>query len=458
MKLFSHLLAASTCLLATISCGNVNVSDSEYELELFRKTAPTQSGEYTVKVNGEVIPVYTAKAEYEGGIYYFASFDFENQAKVEVCSKASLDKVKILPSKYGFEPKHHGNAKISFKAEEPFRVSVERDGKVVPLLLFGNRPDEKPKADEDVTVLGPGCHDIPVTELSSGQTLYLEEGAVLRGAVIAKGDNITIAGKGIITGDGYEKWHGPASFPLYAENCHNLTVKDIIITNSWSWTFMMQNCNGVFVENIKICCSNILNDDAIDICNSRNVRIQNCFLRAQDDIFAIKGLNPDGSGKCENIYTENCEVWTDKANVYRIGYECDSEGMSDIYGKDIDVLHYSRDYRLPSDYWANAIFWIQPSNGMMIEDCHFEDFRVNASYNDIIMIQAKSGLFQGPSVAGGQYYTEAGSARNISFKNIFVTGDKSVFKGEIVVESYDDEHCVKDIEMENIVYFGETIR
>lgn len=454
-KLLFYLVALSFVALFSGS----QVYSQDHETEKFQSTSPTQTGEYIVQVNGKEIPVYCAKAQFDGGIYYFASFDFEKAVNVKVISKASLDSVKILPAKYSFKPKHCDNSTISFRAVEPFRVSVERDGRNIPLMIFGNRPDEKPQANENVIVLGPGLHDIPVTELTSGQMLYLEEGAVLRGAVIAKGDDITIAGKGIITGDGYAKLKGPAPHPIYAENCHNLTVRDIIITNPWHWTFVMKNCDGVLVDNIKMCCSNILNDDATDICNSRNVCIKNSFFRVQDDVFAIKGINPDGTGRCEHIYTENCEVWTDKANVYRIGYECDSEGMNDIYGKNIDVIHYSRDYRLPSHYWSNAIFWIQPSNGMMIENCRFEDIRINAAYNDMILIEAKCCFTSGPSIGWDtEHYQQTGSARNIVFKNITVDGDKSVFKGEIVLEGYDEKHYIKNIQLENIVYFGEKIK
>ena len=96
---------------------------------------------------------------------------------------------------------------------------MERDGRIVPLLLFGNRPHEVPAPGADVIRIGPGYHDIPVTELSDGQTLYLEAGAVLRGAVIAKGEDITICGKGIITGEGYEKCQGPADYMLFAKEC-----------------------------------------------------------------------------------------------------------------------------------------------------------------------------------------------------------------------------------------------
>jgi len=259
MKWFVPALYA---LLVVAACGQVN------------------DAEYIVRVNGRDIPVYTALAQYDSTVYYFANFDFKDKARVVVKSKGDLSMVRILPDKYGFSPVHHGSGKISFKADSPFRISVERDGRLVPLLLFGNRPDEIPAPDGNVICIGPGYHDIPVTELSDGQTLYLEAGAVLRGAVIARGDGITICGKGIISGEGYGKCQGPADYMLFAEGCHNLTIRDITITRPWWWSFVLWNCDGVLIENMKSCNSNLLNDDSVDICNSRNVHIRNWKSRA----------------------------------------------------------------------------------------------------------------------------------------------------------------------------------
>ena len=415
-------------------------------------------GEYSVRVNGREIKLNSVQGEFDE--YYFANFDFSDKARVVVRSKGDLSNVRILPDKYGFAPKHHKDGGISFKADQPFRISIERDGRRGPLLLFGNRPSEAPAPGRDVIRIEAGYHDIPVTELTDGQTLYLEEGAILRGAVIARGENITICGKGIITGEGYEKTKGPATYRMYAEGCRNLTVKDVTLTSPWWWGFVLWNCDGVLLDNIKVCSSNILNDDAVDICNSSNIEIRNSFFRVQDDVIAVKGMDWEGNAACENILVENCETWTDRANIFRIGYECDSDVMRNIRGRNIDVLHYANKYKSPEHYWANAVFWIQPSNGMTIEDCSFEDIRINADDNDMILIEAKS-CYTGRCLAGPfdvVKYTEAGRARNISFKDISVTGDSTVFTGEIYIKGVDADHDITDISTENIVYFGKKVR
>ncbi len=138
----------------------------------------------------------------------------------------------------------------------------------------------------------------------------------------AKGKNITIRGRGVLGGEESPRFQGPGRYLLDCQDCQDLTVR-------------------------------------------------NCFFRTQDDSIAVKGL-AKLPRPCENILIEDCEFWTDVANIFRIGYECETAGMRNIRARNIDVLHYSKNYREPTNYWANAIIWLQPNQNMVMEDCHFE--------------------------------------------------------------------------------------
>lgn len=427
----------------------------------FEGTKPIENKEYEVFVNGKTIPVYPAHGKYDGGVYYYAQFDLEEKADVRVKTEGDFKEVRILPEKFGIKPRHRGSDEISFKATEPFKISIEREGKRYPLILFANAPAVAPEQSEDIIVLEPGEYE-GIYTLTSGQTLYLKEGAILHGGICAEGDDITVAGRGIVTGERFEKFQGPGRYIFQARNCRNLRLEGLTFTSPWEWTVMIFGCDGIDIDNVKLVCSNILNDDAFDICNSRNVTIRNSFARVQDDIFAVKGLSYDSIQRIENIHFENCQVWTDKANIWRIGYECDCEVMRNITAKDIDVLHYSHDYREPEDYWANCIIWIQPSNNIMIEDCCFEDISINAADNDAILLNAIPSYTVGPSCdPGGQpslpnggYYSEAGDARNIVVRNVSVKGDKSVFTGPVHIVEKEGDHRISDIIFDNVSYFG----
>ncbi len=135
-------------------------------------------------------------------------------------------------------------------------------------------------------------------------------------------------------------------------------MRDILLRNPWGWTFVPWNCDRVAIGNVKICGCRMLNDDALDLVNTQNATVRNCFFRTQDDSIAIKGL-AKMPRPCENILIQDCEFWTDVANIFRIGCECETGGMRNMRARNIDVLYYSKNYRPPTHYWANAIIWLQ---------------------------------------------------------------------------------------------------
>ncbi len=423
------------------------------------RTVPAPAGEaaadgaYKVSVNGVPVDVYTAQSEFFEGDYYFASFDFSEKAEVKISSPSMNPKAVVLPESFGIQTKIDGGV-MTFEAEKPFRVSVETNGRIKPLLLFGNAletdaPDAK---DPNVVYFGPGIHRTGKISLTDNQTLYLAAGAVVKGCVYASGKNIVIRGRGILDGQESPRFQGPGRFMMDCKDCTNIEIRDIILRNPWSWTFVTWNCDGVLIDGVKICGSRMLNDDALDLVNTENAVVRNCFFRTQDDSIAIKGC-AEQTRPCRNIRIENCQFWTDVANVFRIGYECETDGMYDIYATNIDVLHYSKNYRAPTEYWANTIVWLQASNGMKMENCHFENVTVYSDGSDMILLIArpmccKYGKIQNP---------EPGTIRSCSLKNVRVVGETGGFHGTLFLEGANETQCVDGISFENVEYFGRPI-
>ena len=417
-------------------------------------TGEAVAGDYAVTVNGKPVDVYAAQSEYFEGDYVFASFDFSGKAEIRVTSKASLDNVRIQPARHADWLKRCGSHEIALTADAPFRISVERDGRVKPLLLFGNalETDAPKPGDPNVVYFSPGVHRPGKIALTDNQTLYLAGGAVVKGCVCAKGTNITIRGCGILGGEESPRFKGPGRYLVDCQDCRNLTVRDITLRNPWSWTFVTWNCDGVIIDNVKICGSRMINDDALDLVNTRNAAIRNCFFRTQDDCIAIKGL-AKMTAPCTNIAIEDCTFWTDRANIFRIGYECETSGMRDICVRNIDVLHYSMNYRPPTDYWANAIFWLQPNQDMAMEKCRFENIRIHSDGSDILVLMAKPmrcryGEYKNP---------EPGSLRNCAFKNIQVFGERGRFQGLLHVRGDSVKHNVSQLQFERLTYFGQPV-
>lgn len=411
-------------------------------------------GAYSVTVNGQAVDVYSTKSQYWDGEYYFAYFDFEGAVSVEIQSDFPMAGTQVLPAeRFGLDVKTDAKS-VKFTAEKPFRVSVEPNGRVKPLLLFGNALEkDAPKADDpNVIYFGPGVHQVGKLEVKDGQTVYLAGGSVVKGGIDATGKNITICGRGILCGADYPRFKGPNGFPINAKNCENLVIRDITIRASWSWTCTTWNCRGVLIDGLKICCSNMINDDALDLVNTQDVVVRNCFFRSQDDSIAVKGCLADHR-PCENIEIEDCQFWTDVANIYRIGYECTADVMRNIHSRRIDVLHYSKDFRPCEHYWANTIFWLQPNQDMTIENCTFEDFVVYSDGSNGLMLVAKPqrctyGAVQDPN---------PGRLKNCSFKDLRVVGTKGDFEGLIYLRGDAPQWDVDGIHMENVTYFGEPV-
>lgn len=450
MKRTRTLLALALTLCAATALA------SAARAEVWTVPAPEGQGvenAYRVQADGKDVAIYRSFDQEPGsGEYYFATFEFTDAVEIKITAPWPLDKATVGPDRFGVQIAEQSDKEVALKADKPFQISFEPNGRVKPLILFGLAPEtDAPKeGDPNVVYYGPGVHTPTVINLTDDQTLYVAAGAVVNAGVNAVGKNITIRGRGVLAGTNWERFKGPSAYCIHGKNCENLTVRDVVIRDPWSWTCVFSNCDGVTVDGLRICASNMINDDALDICNTRNVTVRNCFFRAQDDSIAIKGL---GGQACENILIEDSVFWTDRANIYRIGYECDAEAMRNVVSRNIDVLGYSVNYRDPEDYWANTIVWLQPNQEMLMSDCHFEDFRIRSNGANALLLVARPmsctyGKFENPP---------PGALENCSLKNFTVYGEKGDFQGIIYVRGESEKSYVKGIKLENIVCFGEKI-
>ncbi len=424
------------------------------------KTYPAPEGEavtgvWSIKADGKTVDVYSAMSQDEGKEYYFASFDFSGKVTLEIsASSFSFDKLVIGPDRFGVKTVQKKDRSVTLEADKPFQIALEPNGLIKPLILFGCEieKDIPAKDQKDVVYFGPGVHKTGKIVLKDNQTLYLAGGAVVKGCVLAQGKNIVIRGRGLLAGEDSPRFKGPGRYMIDCLNCENVVIRDIMLRNPWSWTFVTWNCQKVLIDGVKILGSRMINDDALDLVNTQDAVVKNCYFRTQDDNIAIKGL-AGLTRPCENILIEDCVFWTDSANTFRIGYECETDGMRNIRAKNIDVWRYAR-YSAPSEYWAHAILWLQPNQNMMMENCHFENFNIRSNGNDMTVVLAKPmscryGKFKNP---------DPGRIQNCVFKNFNVTGEKGAFRGELVMKGTLPDHFVKNMTFENIVYFGQTIQ
>lgn len=425
---------------------------------------------YEVTVGNETLELNIVKEQYHEGEYYWGRFDTKGKVKVAVKSEFDLTDVKVVAG--GKVDWSVENNSLILTAKGPFKAVIEPKGRIKPLLLFADRPEVKRPQGPSVKYFAPGEHNVGVLEVTDGQVVYLDEGALVNGAIHATGDNILICGRGVLSGASYPRLQGPLESLLLADKCKDLIIRDVTFTAPWWWTVYILNCERVVFDNIKILNSNMINDDGIDIANSRNVTVKNSFIRSQDDVIAVKGMDASGL-PCENILVEDCMLWNDWANVIRVGYECEAPYMKNIVVRNCDVVHYAFRYKEPHRFWTNTVFYLQPSNNMEISDLLFENIRIHADGN-FVFLRASADICTGPAILGleaqhyskvysvadlGKYkYPAAGSLDKVLFKNICVLGDCSVSCGDIYLKGRSEKESIGTITFDNVTFFGTPVK
>ncbi len=425
------------------------------------KTYPAPEGaklsdDYKVKVNGILVDVYRGEIYYQtmsppfGGPYSFAYFDFSGQVEIEIDStKQWLRDVAIRPESKGVRPSHvyRGTMKFNLSAA-PSYLSIEPDGKHGPLLLFANHIEENlpNPTDAGVKYFGPGVHQAGKIELSDNETLYIAGGAIVKGGIHAKGKNIRITGRGILDGLDYPRFKGPTYTIIDLDHCSNALIDGIIIKDGWGWNLNMRGCCGVTVRDIKLVAVRCMNNDGIDICNSRDVLIEDSFIRSEDDCIAIKGFGFAGRQAVDNVIVRRTSLWNDRAHVWRIGCECRAEAMRNISFKDIDVLHYVTNYWNGDD--LPTCISLQPAEEMTLENVLFEDIRINH--------EGQEWVFEiMPKVTQWAEKKTPGRIRNCTFRNVSLNGELHAGNyGRIKIHGPDAEHSVENVVFENVVRHG----
>ena len=98
--------------------------------------------------------------------------------------------------------------------------------------------------------------------------------------------------------------------------CKNIVMKDITLKDPASWTQQYDQCDGLLVEGMKVDAKCYWNNDGIDVVDSKNVTIRNCYIDSADDSYCFKSHS--ASGVSENILVENC-IGRSSANGVKFG-------------------------------------------------------------------------------------------------------------------------------------------
>ena len=348
--------------------------------------------DYEVKINGKTVELNTARvSKYpfnrrwpghqrqieQSELINFISFELNEAVTIEIKPKTPFKNVVIRPKSLGIKPQITDNGCIVFSLKEPAYFTVEPHGRKNALHIFADPVSDYDvdKTNENILYFGKGEHNPGTIELKSGQTLFIDEGAVVFACVKAiDAENIKIIGRGILDNSKNKEVilfeanernnttmvrNVTRQHTVQLEYCDNITIDGITIRNSLVYNIRPMGCKNLKISNVKVIGCWRYNSDGIDMHNCENVIVDNCFLRTFDDAICVKGFdcytadNPEEATKkalyrngknydtFKNVRVSNCTIWSDWGKCLEIGAETRAEEISDIVFENCDIVHVS---------------------------------------------------------------------------------------------------------------------
>ncbi len=219
---------------------------------------------------------------------------------------------------------------------------VKGDGKSKVTAVVQKVIDECHESGGGTVHFPPGRYLSGTITLRTDVSVSLDAGALLLGSrdpldyperpvlISAEGaERVSLHGHGIIdgqtTGDlgrkpGREGERRPSfrTRLILLEDCRHVSIRDVTMRNSDSWTLHLRRCEDALVDGITILNNYYrTNTDGINPDSCRNVRVSNCNILAGDDCICLKA---HGGHPCENILVTNCNTES-VATAIKLGTE-----------------------------------------------------------------------------------------------------------------------------------------
>ena len=408
--------------------------------------------DFTVQVRkqgGEWLDLFEWKVQVDLDNVQTASmvnFDFDGEVEVRVRkNNGTVNSVQIRPLSLGIVPEVNGQV-ISFNLNKPTKLSLEVNGdKLHNLHLFANSIlKNKPNPDDpNVIYFGPGIHqpgDQPgdVYHITSGKTVYIDGGAVVRAKLLVnRAEDVRIFGHGII----YQTERG-----VEVRHSTNVTVDGPVFINPSHYTIYGGQTTGLTVRNIKsFSCKGW--SDGIDLMSCSDVVIDGVFMRNSDDCIAIYGHRWDFYGSARNYQIKNATLWADIAHPTNIGLhgyaEAGGDTIENITFSNIDILEHDEDDR---DY-----------QGCMAITCSDNNLVRNVTYENIRVEDFQEGqLFNFRVVYNPKYSGAPGRGiENVLLKNVEYKGNSA---NPSVIQGYDEDRQVRSVGLKGLRVNGQVIQ
>ena len=395
-----------------------------------------RSSEFKLTANGQEVFVYHTSAG------PFAAFSCDGPVMVEIELPKGLRNLSVSPKKHGIQTEVSENT-IRFDISGPKLLALMQNE--YPLMYIYANPLERNKPDPDdssVHYFTAGqVYEIGDFRLNSNETLYIEGGAVVRGAIVASmAENIRIAGHGVLDGGYFAPTQSRRSILL--EGCKHSVIEDIIMIEPTSWMIVLGASEHITVRGVKQL-GYVSTSDGVDIVGSRHIRVLDSFLRNGDDCIAIKSFNMaryerfasfDFSANVYDIEINGCIVLANiGGTAFEFGHELTTDSISDVRFIDCDVLGV---------HDHGGVFGIHNADRAVISNILYENIRVEHYYNKLIDTR----------IIKSRYHRDEtrGQVRDVVFRNIDVTVSRYNPGYSIsLIGGYDENHTVENVVFDN---------
>ena len=301
--------------------------------------------DFDVALDGKALPIEAARDSAFPLNQVWPGYERPiSQSRLDACVRFDLAKPGVLEVKVPAGVKDgevklrpYGRGEILQVRDGVARVRLDRPQQAVlefgegrpQLHVFADPPfAHVPVADE--IYFGPGVHEAGLICPTNGQTVCIDAGATVHGALLLEGvTNVTVTGRGILDSSRIRRVSPDGRYlrRLSAEEkaklvdvtafmcraSENVRVEGVVFRDSPFWVLIFRDdCRHVVVDNVKVVGQWRYNSDGIDICGCKDVAVRNSFIRSFDDSFVVRDDWKGGAeGAARNIVCEDCQLWCD---------------------------------------------------------------------------------------------------------------------------------------------------
>lgn len=408
--------------------------------------ALARSQAFTVTVDGQPVSVLATSAG------HFCQWEQDGPVTVRIQAPQALEDAPLKPLARRLRATAVAGA-LEATLPGPGHYVLELEHLPALYLCAGAPEAQRPDpSDPRVRFFRAGqVYEVGILTLGPGETLYVEGGAVLRGAVRASSAHgVRIRGCGIID----NSYFGPGApegrqRPLLVEHTTDAVVEDIVLIEPAIWTCVIAACSDVRLERLRIFGSRITGD-GIDIVGSDHIRIRDCLIRAGDDCIVLKSCDfaPEGAdpGYLRNVHdviAERCVLHSfSGGSALEIGHELRCQEVHDVIFRDIDILGVHE--------WGAAIA-LHNCDHATVHHVLYEDIRIEHYWVWLIDCRVVHSMYARTP--------ERGRIQDITFRRLAVTQSRynrgvstSHFAG------FDPEHRVERLRFEGCTVNGQPLR